>query len=172
MSLIHKDKIEDVYIVGAARTPIGAMRGKLAHLNAASLGAIAISAAVADAGLSPEAVSEVVLGNVCSAGVGQGPARLAAATAGLPPAADCTTVNKVCSSGMKAVHLAAASIALGSAEVVVAGGFESMSNVPHYMYGAHTPDAVLVDGLKLDGLTDSMHGVSMVDCAGEEPTAA
>lgn len=159
-----------VFIVGAARTPLGAFQGALSHLSATELGSAAIRAALERAGVDPGAVGEVFMGNVCSANVGQAPARQAALGAGLPLGTDCTTVNKVCSSGMKAVTLGAQTIALGMHSVVVAGGMESMSNIPHYVpamrRGARLGDTAIIDGLQRDGLTDAVYNVPMGECAG------
>lgn len=148
----------DVVIVGAARTPIGAFQGALASVTAPMLGATAVRAALQRAGAKPEQVDEVYLGCVLSAGLGQAPARQAAIYAGLPTTVPCTTVNKVCGSGLKAVMLAAQAIQTGDAEVVVAGGMESMSNVPYYLTKARTGYRMgndqLVDGMIKDGLWD------------------
>src|SRR5688572_21973982 len=122
----------EVVIVGAARTPIGSFLGSLAGVQATRLGAIAIREALKRAGIDPAAVDEVVMGNVLQAGEGQAPARQAAIHAGLPEKTPCWTLNKVCGSGLKAVISAAQAIALGDADVAVAGGMESMSNVPYY----------------------------------------
>ena len=128
----------EVVIVGAARTPVGSFLGSLASVTAPRLGAIAIRAALERAGVEPSAVDEVVMGNVLQAGVGQAPARQAAIFAGLPETTPCWTLNKVCGSGLKAVISGAQAIALGDADVVVAGGMESMSNVPYYDRSART----------------------------------
>lgn len=146
-------------ILSAARTPIGAFMGALSSLSAPELGAIAIKAALERAGVSPEQVSEVIMGNVLTAGVGQAPARQAALKAGLPTTTPCMTINKVCGSGLKAVMLADQAIRCGDAEVVVAGGQESMSNAPYllpkgrtgYRYG----HGEVLDSMLLDGLTDA-----------------
>lgn len=147
-----------VYIVSAARTPVGAFLGSLAPLTAPRLGAAAIEAALARGKVGPELVGEVFMGNVLSAGVGQAPARQASIYAGLPDSVPCTTVSKVCGSGLQAVVLAAKTIALGDAEIVVAGGMESMSNVPYYLPQARTGyrmgDAKIIDGMIYDGLWD------------------
>ena len=121
-------------IVAAVRTPIGSFMGSLSSLTATQLGSAAIKGALGRIHLDPKLVSEVYMGNVVQAGVGQAPARQAALGAGIPDSVPCTTVNKVCASGMKAVMQAAQSIALGDAEIIVAGGMESMSNIPHYVY--------------------------------------
>ncbi|HET9552472.1 MAG TPA: acetyl-CoA C-acetyltransferase [Anaeromyxobacteraceae bacterium] len=159
----------EVVVVGAARTPIGSFLGSLASLPAPRLGAVAIRAALQRAGVDPAAVSEVVMGNVLQAGVGQAPARQAAIFAGLPETTPAWTLNKVCGSGLKAVISAAQAIALGDAEVVVAGGMESMSNVPYYdraaRTGARMGNVELVDGLVHDGLWDVYGQQHMGMCA-------
>src|SRR6516165_1981298 len=159
----------EVVIVGAARTPMGAFLGSLASVPAPMLGAVAIRAALARAGVGPESVDEVVLGNVLQAGVGQAPARQAAIFAGLPEKTPCWTLNKVCGSGLKAVIAGAQAIALGDADVVVAGGMESMSNVPYYDRAARTGvrmgNVELVDGMIYDGLWDPYDRVHMGICA-------
>ena len=128
----------DPVIVSFARTPIGKFNGALASLTAPQLGAVAIKAAVARAGIQGEDVQEVLMGNVVSAAIGQAPARQASMFAGLPVKTIATTVNKVCASGMKALMLASQSIMLGHAEVIVAGGMESMSNIPYYLHKARS----------------------------------
>ena len=147
-----------VYIVGATRTPIGAFQGALAPLAAPRLGAIVIEGALARAKVDPALVGEVFFGNVLSAGIGQAPARQAAIYAGVPNTVPATTVGKVCGSGLQAVVLGAKSIVLGDAEIVVAGGMESMSNVPYYLPQARTGyrmgDGKIVDGMIHDGLWD------------------
>ncbi len=147
-----------IYLVSAARTPIGAFLGALAPLSAPRLGAIAVQAAVERAGVKPDQVDEVYLGNVLSAGIGQAPARQAAIFGGLPHKVPATTVSKVCGSGLQAVVLGARAIAVGDAEVVVAGGMESMSNVPYYLREGRTGyrmgDGKVVDGMIFDGLWD------------------
>ena len=159
----------EVVIVGAARTPMGAFLGSLASVPAPMLGAVAIRAALARAGVGPESVDEVVLGNVLQAGVGQAPARQAAIFAGLPEKTPCWTLNKVCGSGLKAVIAGAQAIALGDADVVVAGGMESMSNVPYYdrstRTGARMGNVELVDGMIHDGLWDVYGQQHMGMCA-------
>jgi acetyl-CoA C-acetyltransferase len=159
----------EVVIVGAARTPIGAFLGSLAAVPAPRLGAVAIRAALERAGVDPAAVDEVVMGNVLQAGVGQAPARQAAIFAGLPEKTPAWTLNKVCGSGLKAVISAAQAIALGDAEVVVAGGMESMSNVPYYDRAARTGvrmgNVELVDGMISDGLWDVYGQQHMGMCA-------
>ncbi len=159
----------EVVIVGAARTPIGAFLGSLAAVPAPRLGAAAIRAALERAGVEPGAVDEVVMGNVLQAGVGQAPARQAALFAGLPEKTPCWTLNKVCGSGLKSVIAGAQAIALGDAEVVVAGGMESMSNAPYYdraaRTGARMGNVELVDGLIHDGLWDVYGQHHMGICA-------
>lgn len=158
----------DVCIVGMARTPMGAFQGALSQLTAPQLGSVAIRAALERAGVGPELVQEVIMGNVLSAGLGQAPARQAALGAGLPPSACCTTVNKVCSSGMKAVTMAQQSIAAGVNDVVVAGGMESMSNCPYYLpkarAGHRMGHAQAVDGMLFDGLWDPYGDEHMGNC--------
>ncbi len=158
-----------VVVVGAARTPIGGFLGSLASVPAPRLGAVAIRAALERAGVAPEAVGEVVMGNVLQAGVGQAPARQAALSAGLPQSTPAWTLNKVCGSGLKAVIAGAQAIALGDAEVVVAGGMESMSNVPYYdraaRSGVRMGNVELVDGMIHDGLWDVYGQTHMGICA-------
>ncbi|GME22474.1 acetyl-acetyltransferase [Neofusicoccum parvum] len=164
-----------VYIVSAARTPLGMFQGSLGSLSATQLGAHAIKASVERAGIKNEDVQEVFFGNVLSANLGQNPARQCALGAGLPEATVATTVNKVCASALKAIILGAQTIITGNAEIVVAGGAESMSNVPHYLptlrTGAKFGDQKLVDGVLKDGLTDvykTEHmGVQAEECASE-----
>lgn len=160
-------KINDVVIVSAARTPMGSFQSSLAPLSASQLGATAIEAAVQRAGIAKEDVNEVIMGNVVSAGLGQAPARQAAIFAGLPKNVCCTTVNKVCSSGMKSVMIGAQTLMLGQAEVIVAGGMESMSNVPYYLQRGQTPygGVKLIDGIVFDGLTDVYNKFHMGNCA-------
>ncbi len=159
----------DVVIVGAARTPIGAFQGALASLTAPQLGAIAIKAALERAGVDPSAVSEVIMGNVLQAGVGQAPARQAAIFAGIPETVPAVTLNKVCGSGLKAVIAGAQAIALGDAEVAVVGGMESMSNAPYVSHtmrgGARMGHVEFKDALILDGLWDVYGNVHMGICA-------
>ncbi len=161
--------MKEVYIVSAVRTPMGSFGGSLASVSATRLGAAAIKGAVAKAGIKPEDVTEVFMGNVLQANVGQAPARQAAIFAGLPNTVVCTTINKVCASGMKAVMLAAQSIQLGDNEVVVAGGMESMSQVPFYSdatrWGNKYGNTSLIDGLAKDGLTDVYHNYPMGNAA-------
>lgn len=160
-------KINDVVIVSAARTPMGSFQSQLAPLSATQLGAVAIEAAVQRAGISKEDVQEVYMGNVVSAGLGQAPARQAAIFAGLPKNVCCTTVNKVCSSGMKSVMIASQSLMLGQADIAVAGGMESMSNVPYYLKRGQTPygGINLIDGIVFDGLWDVYNKFHMGNCA-------
>jgi acetyl-CoA C-acetyltransferase len=159
----------EVVIVGAARTPIGSFLGSLAAVPAPRLGAVAIRAALQRAGVDPAQVDEVIMGNVLQAGEGQAPARQAARFAGVPDQVPTWTLNKVCGSGLKAVISAAQAIALGDADVVVAGGMESMSNVPYYdtkqRTGARMGNVSLVDGMVFDGLTDAYDGIHMGVCA-------
>lgn len=160
--------MKDVVIVSAVRTPLGGFGGSLSSLSATQLGSIAIKGALEKINLDPNEVQEVLMGNVLQAGVGQAPARQAALGAGISENVPCTTVNKVCSSGMKALMQAAQAIQCGDAEVVVAGGMESMSNVPHYLHGRNGTklgDIKMKDGLVLDGLTDVYNGVHMGNCA-------
>ncbi len=158
-----------VYICSAVRTPIGSFGGVFASLSATQLGAAAIKGALEKAGVAATEVNEVLMGNVVSANLGQAPARQAALGAGLPNSVPCTTVNKVCSSGMKSVMFGAQSIMLGHNDLVVAGGMESMSNIPYYVpdarWGAKFGDRHLVDGLSRDGLTDAYDQNAMGVCA-------
>jgi len=157
--------MKDVYIVAAVRTPIGSFGGSLASLSATALGAKAIAGAIAAARISPDQVQEVIMGNVVSANLGQAPARQAALGAGLPFNVPCTTVNKVCSSGMKAIVFGAQAIALGQADLIVAGGMESMTNIPHYAsgmrWGTKFGNSEFIDGLMKDGLTDVYNQTAM-----------
>jgi acetyl-CoA C-acetyltransferase len=150
------DLSRQAVIVSAVRTPIGRFLGGLAPLSAPELGAVAIRAAVERSGVDPQAIEEVIMGNVIQGGVGQAPARQAALKAGIPATVSAMTVNKVCGSGLKAVMLAAQAIKAGDRQVVVAGGQESMSNAPYYMYGMRggvkLGDQTLVDGMIKDGL--------------------
>lgn len=161
--------MKEVYIVSAVRTPIGSFNGSLASVSASKLGAAAIKGAMGKINLDPKQVNEVFMGNVLQAGVGQAPARQAAIFAGLGSHVPCTTVNKVCASGMKAISLAAQSIMTGDNDVVVAGGMESMSQVPHYLPGSRNGqklgDMKLVDGLVFDGLTDVYNQYHMGNAA-------
>jgi acetyl-CoA C-acetyltransferase len=158
-----------VYIVSAVRTPIGSFGGGLKDFSATQLGAIAIKAAVERAGLKPEQIQEVLMGCVLQANLGQAPARQASMFAGLPENVVATTVNKVCASGMKAIVQAAQSIMLGDADIMVAGGMESMTNVPYYSpklrWGNKYGDVNLIDGLAKDGLTDVYNNYAMGNAA-------
>ncbi len=160
---------KEVYIISAVRTPMGSFGGSLKDFSATKLGAIAIKAALEKAGLQPNQVQDVLMGCVIQANLGQAPARQAAKYAGLPDEVNCTTINKVCASGMKAISQAAQSIALGDAEIVVAGGMESMSNVPFYVdqmrWGNKYGNSNLIDGLAKDGLTDVYNGQAMGNAA-------
>ncbi|KAF9971431.1 erg10, acetyl-CoA C-acetyltransferase [Actinomortierella ambigua] len=160
-----------VYIAAVARTPIGSFNGQLASLSATKLGSIAVEGALKKAGVSPELVEEIYFGNVLSANLGQNPARQVALGAGLPQSVISTTVNKVCASSMKAVMLAAQSIQLGQADIIVAAGAESMSNVPYYLpkmrFGSKYGHQEVVDGLQKDGLTDVYNNYSMGNAAEE-----
>lgn len=160
--------MKDVVIVSAVRTPIGGFLGSLSSFSATDLGSIAIKGALDKINLDPSEVQEVLMGNVLQANVGQAPARQAAMGAGIPNTVPCTTVNKVCSSGMKAITQAAQAIKSGDADVVVAGGMESMSNVPHYLEarnGTKLGDIKSKDGLLRDGLIDIYNKVHMGNCA-------
>lgn len=161
--------MKEVYIVSAVRTPIGSFGGSLASLSAVTLGAVAVKGALEKIGLDPKHVQEVFLGNVLSAGLGQAPATQVAKAAGLGFEVPCTLVNKVCASGMKAVMFGAQSIMLGQNDVVIAGGMESMSNVPYYLmkarYGYKYGNGELLDGLQHDGLTDIYNHCAMGVCA-------
>ncbi len=158
-----------VYIIAAVRTPIGSFGGSLKNFTAPQLGAIAIKGAIAKAGIDPALVDEVLMGCVLQANTGQAPARQAAVFAGLPNSVIATTINKVCASGMKAIAQGAQSILLGDADIVVAGGMESMSNVPFYnanmRWGNKYGDVNLLDGLAKDGLTDVYHNYAMGNAA-------
>lgn len=159
---------KEVVIVSAARTPIGSFLGSLSSIPATKLGSIAIKGALDKINLKPELVNEVLMGNVVQANNGQAPARQAAIGAGIPDKVPATTVNKVCASGMKAVMQAAQSIALGDADVVVAGGMENMSMIPHYLpmrKGKKFGPAQMVDGLQKDGLVDAYNQEAMGTCA-------
>ena len=158
-----------VYIVSAVRTAIGSFGGVLKSFSATQLGAIAIKAAVERAGLQPSQIDEVLMGCVLQANLGQAPARQAAILAGLPNSVICTTVNKVCASGMKAIAQGAQSILLGDADIIVAGGMENMSNVPYYAqdlrWGNKYGNVNLIDGLAKDGLTDVYNNYAMGNAA-------
>lgn len=161
--------MNEVYIVSAVRTPVGSFGGSLSALSATQLGSAAIRGALEKAGVSPEEVEEVLMGNVVSANLGQAPARQAAIGAGIGYHVPCTAVNKVCASGMKAVMLAAQSIMLGQQDVIVAGGMESMSNIPYYIpnarFGYKYGGGELVDGLEKDGLFEVYYKFAMGNCA-------
>ncbi len=161
--------MKEVYILSAVRTPIGSFGGTLKDFSATQLGAIAIKGALEKAGVDPSAVNDVLMGCVIQANLGQAPARQAAKFAGLPNEVNCTTVNKVCASGMKAIAQGAQSIMLGDADIVVAGGMESMSNVPFYIknmrWGNKYGNTELIDGLAKDGLTDVYDGKAMGNAA-------
>ena len=161
-------KTKEVVIVSVGRTPIGSFMGSLSKITAPKLGAIAIKGALNKINLNPNLVDEVFMGNVVSAGLGQAPARQAAILAGISETVPCTTINKVCSSGMKAVMLAAQSIALGDTSIVVAGGMENMSLIPHYLHGRQGTKfgpTTLEDGMQKDGLIDAYDNVAMGVCA-------
>jgi len=157
--------MKEVYILSAVRTPIGSFGGSLKGFSATQLGAFAIKAALEKSGVKPEQVNDVLMGCVIQSNLGQAPARQAAKFAGLPNEVNCTTVNKVCASGMKSIAQAAQSILLGDADIVVAGGMESMSNVPFYndtmRWGNKYGNVSLIDGLAKDGLTDVYDGKAM-----------
>lgn len=161
--------MNEVYIVSAARTPIGSFGGKLSGFSATQLGSFAIKGALEKAGIDAKHVQEVFMGNVISAGLGQAPARQAAMGAGLSNEVPCTTINKVCASGMKAAMFAAQSIMIGAQDVIVAGGMESMSNVPYYIpkarYGYKYGNGELIDGLLHDGLWEVYNRFPMGNCA-------
>ncbi|WP_282067945.1 acetyl-CoA C-acyltransferase [Olleya namhaensis] len=159
---------KEVVIVSAARTPIGSFLGALSTVPATKLGAIAIKGALDKINLNPELVQEVLMGNVVQAGNGQAPARQAAIYAGIPNTVPCTTINKVCASGMKTVMQAAQSIALGDADIIVAGGMENMSMIPHYFHartGTKFGPGTLIDGMQKDGLVDAYDQNAMGVCA-------
>ena len=159
--------MKEVVIVSAVRTPIGSFLGSLSSISAPKLGAIAIKSALEKISLDPNLVDEVFMGNVVQAGTGQAPAKQAALFAGLPDTVACTTVNKVCASGMKSIAFAAQAIQCGDAEIVVAGGMENMSQIPHYMQarnGQKFGDLTLQDGLLKDGLVNVYDGKHMGTC--------
>ena len=161
-------KTKEVVIVSVARTPIGSFMGSLSKIPAPKLGAIAIKGALDKINLNPNLIDEVFMGNVVSAGIGQAPARQAAIFAGIPDTIPCTTINKVCASGMKSVMLAAQSISLGDTEIVIAGGMENMSSIPHYLHGRQGTKfgpTTLEDGMQKDGLVDAYDKVAMGVCA-------
>ncbi len=160
--------MKEVVIVSLARTPIGSFMGALSGIPAPKLGAVAIKGALKKIDLSPDKVEEVLMGNVVQAGTGQAPARQAAIYAGIPDTVPCTTVNKVCASGMKAIMQGAQSIALGDTSIVVAGGMENMSLIPHYVHmrnGQKFGPATLEDGMQKDGLVDAYDQNAMGVCA-------
>ncbi|MFT6839189.1 MAG: acetyl-CoA C-acetyltransferase [Sediminicola sp.] len=160
--------MREVVIVSVARTPIGSFMGALSSIPAPKLGAIAIKGALDKINLDPKLVEEVLMGNVVQAGTGQAPARQAAIFAGIPDTVPCTTINKVCASGMKTVMQAAQSIALGDASIIVAGGMENMSSIPHYVHmrnGHKFGPATLIDGMQKDGLVDAYDQNAMGTCA-------
>lgn len=157
--------MKEVYIISAVRTPMGSFGGSLKSLTATQLGAAAIKGALEKAGVDPALVNDVLMGCVIQANLGQAPARQASKFAGLPDHVNCTTVNKVCASGMKAIAQAAQSILLGDADIVIAGGMESMSNIPFYTdsmrWGNKYGNTTFIDGLVKDGLTDVYDGKAM-----------
>ena len=160
--------MKEVVIVSAVRTPIGSFMGSLSLIDAPKLGAIAIKGALEKINLNPSLVDEVLMGQVVQAGAGQAPARQAAIFAGIPNTVPCTTVNKVCSSGMKSIMQAAQSIALGDAEIIVAGGMENMSQIPHYYHARIAKKfgpAQMEDGMQKDGLVDAYNKEAMGVCA-------
>lgn len=165
---VAKRKMREVYIVGAARTPMGSFMGALSTVAAPQLGAAAIKGALEKGGVDPKNIDEVFMGNVLQANLGQAPARQAALGAGIGDNVPCTAVNKVCASGMKAIAIAAQSIKCGDNEIVVAGGMENMSQVPHYVngrLGTKLGPIKMEDGMVKDGLTDVYNQVHMGNCA-------
>jgi acetyl-CoA C-acetyltransferase len=159
---------QPVFVVSAVRTPMGSFLGSLSSVPATALGSTAIRGALKAAGIEGNEVNEVFMGNVLQAGLGQAPARQAAMGAGIPDSVPCTTINKVCASGMKSLALGAQAIAAGDADVIVAGGMESMSRVPHYLQsrnGNKFGDVSAKDGMLLDGLTDVYNATHMGNCA-------
>lgn len=159
-------QINDVFIVSAARTPIGSFNGVLKKATAPELGVVAVKAAIQRAGLKPDQIEEVYMGNVLQGNVGQAPARQVALKAGCPDTTEATTINKVCASGMKAISLAAQNIALGQRSIMVAGGMESMSNAPYYLPRGNTYGHVqATDAIVKDGLHDVYNQVAMGNCA-------
>jgi acetyl-CoA C-acetyltransferase len=161
--------MKEVVIISAVRTPMGSFGGSLKDISATKLGAVAIKGAISKAGIQASQVQDVLMGCVIQANLGQAPARQAAKFAGLPNEVNCTTVNKVCASGMKAIAQAAQSIALGDADIVVAGGMENMSSVPFYVdnlrWGNKYGNTTMIDGLAKDGLTDVYDGKAMGNAA-------
>jgi acetyl-CoA C-acetyltransferase len=156
---------KEVYIVSAVRTPLGSFGGVFANISATKLGSIAIKGALDNAKIDSKNIDEVFMGNVCSANLGQAPARQSALAANIPNSVPCTTVNKVCSSGLKSIMFAAQSIMLGQADVLVAGGMENMSNIPYYVpkarFGYKYGNSELIDGLHKDGLLDPYDEIAM-----------
>lgn len=165
---IDMDK-RDIVIASAVRTPIGSFNGALSSIPAPRLGSIVIETTIRKAGIKPEDVDEVIMGNILSAGLGQASARQAAIGAGLPHGVNCLTINKVCGSGLKAVMLAAQAIALGDAEIVVAGGMENMSRAPYLLdkarFGYRMGDGEIIDSMIKDGLWDVYNNLHMGSCA-------
>lgn len=161
--------MKEVYIISASRTPIGSFGGSLSTISATELGSIAIKGAIEKAGVEVNEVSEVIMGNVISANLGQAPARQASVGAGVGYNVPCTTINKVCASGMKAVMYGAQSIMLGTSDVVIAGGMESMSNIPYYLpkarFGYKYGHSEILDGLLKDGLWEVYYKFPMGNCA-------
>ena len=159
----------DIYIIAALRTPIGSFGGALKNFTATQLGSFAIKGLLESSGIAPALVTDVLMGSVVQANLGQAPARQAAKFAGLPDHVNCTTINKVCASGMKSISLAAQSILLGDSDIVIAGGMESMSNVPFYAdtlrWGNKYGNTQMIDGLVKDGLTDVYDGKAMGNAA-------
>lgn len=157
--------MKEVYIVSAVRTPMGSFGGMLSGLSATALGSAAITAALKNASVEPPSVDEVFMGNVCSANLGQAPAKQASLGASIPNTVPCTTVNKVCSSGMKAIMFGAQAIQLGLSDIIVSGGMESMSNIPYYLpnvrWGLKYGHSNMIDGLQKDGLTDAYDHMAM-----------
>lgn len=158
---------KDVVIISAVRTPMGSFLGSLASIPAPRLGAVAIRGAIERAGIPKEAIQEVFMGHVCQGSTGQAPARQATIFAGLPTSTICTTINKVCASGMKSIMFGSQSLETGAQDIVLAGGMESMSNVPYYLKRGQTPygGVNLVDGVVFDGLTDVYNKIHMGNCA-------
>ncbi len=161
--------MKDIIIAGAGRTPIGSFNGALSSIPAPRLGSIVIETAIRKADIKPEDVDEVIMGDILSAGLGQAPARQAAMGAGLPYEVNCLTINKVCGSGLKAVMLASQAIALGDAEIVVAGGMENMSRAPYLLdkarFGYRMGDGEVIDSMIKDGLWDVYNNLHMGSCA-------
>ncbi len=162
--------MEDVFIISIARTPIGSLGGTISSISAIQLGSISVKAAMERAKISPEQIEELYIGNVLSANLGQAPAQQVSIAAGIPTNVPCTTVNKVCASGMKSIMLAAESIMLGINDIVIAGGMESMSNAPYYMtkarFGYRYGNAEIIDAIVRDGLQDP-YNMKMMGNAGE-----